>query len=71
MSAVSPIAFMSYARLDDEYTEGYLTEFRERLERAVRLHTGKHDFEIFQDKIVRAGMELSFHTPDELVGGSV
>jgi F-box protein 11 len=42
---------MSYARLDDKYTEGHLTEFRERLEGAVRLHTGKHDFEIFQDKI--------------------
>ena len=55
MSAVRSIAFMSYARFDDECTEGYLTEFRERLERAVHLHTGKHDFEIFQDKTLEFG----------------
>lgn len=51
MRADSPIAFMSYARLDDKYTEGHLTGFRERLEGAVRLHTGRNPFEIFQDKI--------------------
>ena len=46
-----PIAFMSYAQVDNKYTEGHLTVFRERLESAVRLQTGEHDFEIFQDKI--------------------
>src|SRR5713226_3240591 len=42
-----PIAFMSYASVDDPY--GRLTQFRERLSREVRQVTGK-DFEIFQDR---------------------
>ena len=42
---------MSYAQVVNKYTEGHLTAFRERLESAVRLQTGEHDFEIFQDKI--------------------
>lgn len=45
-----PIAFMSYVRLDDEYEEGRLTEFRKRLSAEVRLQTGR-DFPIFQDRI--------------------
>ncbi len=40
---------MSYHRFDDDYEEGKLTKFRERLSGAVRMHTGEK-FEIFQDK---------------------
>lgn len=41
------MAFMCYARDDDQY--GHLSEFRERLESAVRDY-GHADFSVFQDK---------------------
>jgi MinD-like ATPase involved in chromosome partitioning or flagellar assembly len=44
-----PLAFMSYVRLDDEYENGQLTEFRKRLSAEVHLQTGR-EFPIFQDR---------------------
>ncbi len=44
-----PLAFMSYVRLNDQYEDGRLTEFRERLSREVHMQTGE-DFPIFQDR---------------------
>ena len=41
--------FLSYARLDDQYEDGRVTEFRSRLENAVRQWTGERGFQIFQD----------------------
>lgn len=51
-------AFLSYARLDDEYEDGMATKFKKRLEAAVRQWTGKPDFQIFQDtKDIRWGQQ--------------
>ena len=53
-------AFLSYARLDDEYQDGKVTEFRIRLENTVRMWTGERDFQIFQDtKDIRWGEQWS------------
>ncbi len=49
MSKRPPIAFMSYARSDDEKMKGSLTRFREDLSDAVELVTGE-EFQIFQDR---------------------
>lgn len=46
MSKRPPIAFMSYARLDDEKMKGSLTRFREHLSDAVEVVTGEE----FQDR---------------------
>ena len=49
--------FLSYTRLDDQY--GRVTEFRERLENAVRQWTGEPGFQIFQDtKDIRWGQQF-------------
>ena len=44
-----PIGFMSYVRFDDEYENGRLTEFCNRLSGEVRIQTGEK-FHIFQDR---------------------
>src|SRR5690242_15064781 len=44
-----PVAFMSYARFDDQHADGWITRFREQLSAEVRAQTGK-DFAIFQDR---------------------
>jgi hypothetical protein len=46
---LKPVAFLSYAHIDDEYHDGAITEFRKQLTRAVRVIAGQ-DFEIFQDR---------------------
>jgi hypothetical protein len=46
---VEPVAFMSYARFDDQHDDGQLTQFRERLSAEVRAQIGD-DFPIFQDR---------------------
>ncbi|HEX8458820.1 MAG TPA: right-handed parallel beta-helix repeat-containing protein [Pyrinomonadaceae bacterium] len=46
---LTPIAFMSYVRSDDQHENGRLTEFRNRLSGEVRMQTGE-DFPIFQDR---------------------
>jgi cobaltochelatase CobT len=40
---------MSYVRFDDQYEDGRLTEFCQRLSGEVRLQTGS-EFPIFQDR---------------------
>ncbi|HEX8128753.1 MAG TPA: right-handed parallel beta-helix repeat-containing protein, partial [Pyrinomonadaceae bacterium] len=45
----TPIAFMSYVRVDDKHENGRLTDFRDRLSGEVRMQTGE-DFPIFQDR---------------------
>lgn len=55
----TPAGFLSYARLDDEFEEGYITQLKERIEKEVHLFTGD-DFSIFQDRFdVRWGEEWS------------
>jgi TIR domain len=44
-----PMAFMSYAHVDDEFNKGRLTEFSQCLSREVSLHLGD-DFPIFLDR---------------------
>lgn len=45
--SLKPMAFMSYAHVDNKY--GQLTEFRERLSNEVQVQTGQ-EFPIFQDR---------------------
>jgi F-box protein 11 len=42
-------AFLSYVRADDEYENGRISRLRERLEKAIRFHSGLREFRIFQD----------------------
>ena len=42
-----PVAFMSYARFNDEHDDGQLTLFRQRLAAEVRAQTGR-EFAIFR-----------------------
>jgi formylglycine-generating enzyme required for sulfatase activity len=44
-----PLAFLSYAHIDDEYHGGAISEFRKQLSLSVRVVAGL-DFEIFQDR---------------------
>lgn len=48
MTGPPPDALMSYTRVDDQNTDGYLTTFCEKLSGEVYLHTGQ-PFHIFQD----------------------
>jgi CheY-like chemotaxis protein len=43
------LAFLSYTRTDDEFFGGYISTFREVLEKAVHVVTGEKTFRIFQD----------------------
>src|SRR5258708_1789312 len=45
----TPAAFLSYVQQNDKHDRGRLTEFRERLESEVQMHTGEA-FPIFQDR---------------------
>ena len=45
----TPAAFLSYVQQNDKHDRGRLTEFRERLESEVQVHTGEV-FPIFQDR---------------------
>jgi hypothetical protein len=44
-----PVAFMCYARFDDDHYDEQLTEFRRQLAAEVRAQTGR-EFSIFQDR---------------------
>ncbi len=46
---LQPVAFLSYAHIDDEYHDGAITEFRKHLTRTVRVIAGQ-DFDVFQDR---------------------
>jgi hypothetical protein len=45
-----PVAFLSYAHVDDEHDGGGITAFRKALEGEVRVQTGRRDVRIFQDR---------------------
>jgi len=49
MAEQRPMAFMSYAHVDDKFNKGYLTEFCQCLSGEVCLHLGE-DFPIFLDR---------------------
>ena len=49
MAKLRPAAFMSYVRFVDDYEEGRLSHFRQKLSAELKLQTGE-DFEIFQDR---------------------
>ncbi len=62
------MAFMSYARFDDDYEDGKLTRFRERLSSEVRLQSGQ-DFPIFQDHAdIKAGQDWKQRIGESLDG---
>ena len=44
-----PLAFLSYATINDKHDQGKLTEFCQRLSAEVQVHTGE-EFPIFQDQ---------------------
>lgn len=56
-SSNAPAAFLSYAHVDDEYDLGAITQFRKALEGQIRLHTGRGDLRIFQDRDIAWGEE--------------
>ena len=43
------VAFVSYARFDDQHDDGWVSEFCKRLSGEVRMQTGEQ-FSIFQDR---------------------
>jgi hypothetical protein len=45
-----PAGFLSYARFDDDYEEGRLTQLRQRLQGEIRIQAGWQEFTIFQDR---------------------
>jgi len=58
-----PHAFLSYARIDDEFYGGAITKLRKWLELGVRVATGDRSFTIFQD--IEA-IEFGQHWPSRL-----
>ena len=67
----TPAAFLSYARRDDEHSEGHLSQLRDLLEREMQSITGELDFRIFQDEA-----DVSWGQPwqrriDESIDGSL
>ena len=62
MPSKPPDAFLSYTRFDDQHDSGAISQFRQRLESAVRAVTGE-PFEIFQDV---DGIGLGGRWPDKL-----
>lgn len=57
-----PVAFLSYAHIDDEHHDGAITTLRERLSKAVHYKTAK-PFPIFQD---HEGIDWGQHWPKVL-----
>ena len=57
-----PVAFLSYARADDEYSGGKISRFRERLVETFRAVTGR-PIGIFQD---RTDIAWGEHWPSRL-----
>ena len=67
----TPAAFLSYARLDDENSEGQLSALRDLLEREMQSITGDQGFRIFQDqKDVAWGQQWQSRI-DESIDGSL
>jgi hypothetical protein len=60
--AKAPVGFLSYAHLDDQASDGWISRLREKLALAVSVVIGEH-FEIFQD---RADVGWGQHWPDRL-----
>lgn len=64
------IAFFSYVRSVDEYEEGRLSQFRERLSGEVSLQTGE-SFDIFQDrKDIKWGQQWKERIEDSVDGAT-
>ena len=42
--------FLSYVHADDEYDNGRISRLRQRLELAIRVHSGFREFTVFQDR---------------------
>jgi len=63
----TPAAFYSYSRSADQHVSGRITELKDRLQREVRLLTGREDFTIFQDSTdIRWGQEW-----EARIGGAI
>jgi hypothetical protein len=64
-----PDAFLSYARLDDQVSDGYISWLREKLEGQVNAEIGKGSFWIFQDTDeIPAGANWASALDDALAG---
>jgi TIR domain len=48
-SLLPPVGFWSYARRDDEFSDGYLTRLRDLIKRELQLQFGREDITLFQD----------------------
>ena len=58
-----PVGFLCYARFDDEYENGRLSELRQRLSAEVRFQTGNQELDIFQDQLPVDGWQRGPHLP--------
>ena len=64
-----PDAFLSYARLDDQVSDGYISWLRDRLEGQVNAEIGKGSFWIFQDTDeIKAGTNWAPALEEALAG---
>jgi hypothetical protein len=62
---------MSYVHLNDDYDNGYISRFRERLEGAVRVHQGE-DFNLFQDRThIHVGHKFEDRTNEFLAKATI
>ncbi len=60
----TPVAFMSYAHVDD--TEGQVTTFCEQLEQELRVLSGRSDIKIFKDVDIELGVPWSARIDEAL-----
>jgi hypothetical protein len=64
-----PDAFLSYARLDDQVSDGYISWLRDKIEGQVNAEIGKGSFWIFQDTDeIRAGEHWASALDEALAG---
>jgi hypothetical protein len=49
--SLQQIGFLCYARFDDDYERGRISELRKLLRDEVRFYSGEHEFDIFQDQL--------------------
>jgi hypothetical protein len=64
----TPVAFMSYAHVDD--SEGQVTTFCEQLEQELRVLSGRSDIEIFKDADIELGDPWSARIADALAASA-
>ena len=64
-------AFLSYAREDDDHTDGWITRFRMQIEKAVSLERGRR-FDVFQDtENISWGQDWQYKIDNALANSSI